>query len=263
VPQGAAGEGSCSTHARQVAHATPHRSDVLRWRPCARQRQIWWRQCRLRGAMEAYGPLPHGRPWSDPRPGSRERPCLCARHRHSSPMTRSGTRTRSSTTPVRAFFDSDGNGSGDFPGLTSRLDYIQDLGVNAVWLLPFYPSPMRDDGYDISDYRNVHPDFGTRRDFRLFVRAAHRRGIRVITELVINHTPTSIPGSRPRGGRRRGHASATTTSGATTTGNSPRRGSSSPTPRRRTGPGTRSRRPTIGTGSSPTSLTSTTTTPRW
>ena len=66
---------------------------------------------------------------------------------------------------VRAFFDSDGNGSGDFPGLTSRLDYIQDLGVNAVWILPFYPSPMRDDGYDISDYRNVHPDFGTRRDF--------------------------------------------------------------------------------------------------
>jgi maltose alpha-D-glucosyltransferase/alpha-amylase len=94
---------------------------------------------------------------------------------------------------VRAFFDSDGNGSGDFPGLTSRLDYIQDLGVNAVWILPFYPSPMRDDGYDISDYRNVHPDFGTRRDFRLFVRAAHRRGIRVITELVINHSSDQHP----------------------------------------------------------------------
>jgi maltose alpha-D-glucosyltransferase/alpha-amylase len=94
---------------------------------------------------------------------------------------------------VRAFFDSDGNGSGDFPGLTSRLDYIQDLGANAVWVLPFYPSPMRDDGYDISDYRNVHPDYGTRRDFRLFVRAAHRRGIRVITELVINHSSDQHP----------------------------------------------------------------------
>ena len=94
---------------------------------------------------------------------------------------------------VRAFFDSTADGIGDFPGLTSRLDYIQALGVNAVWLLPFYPSPMRDDGYDIADYRNVHPDYGTRRDFRTFVREAHRRGIRVITELVINHTSDQHP----------------------------------------------------------------------
>ncbi len=94
---------------------------------------------------------------------------------------------------VKAYFDSDGNGIGDFSGLTSRLDYIQDLGVNTIWLQPFYPSPMRDDGYDISDYRNVYPDYGTRRDFRLFVRAAHRRGIRVITELVINHTSDQHP----------------------------------------------------------------------
>ncbi len=94
---------------------------------------------------------------------------------------------------VKAFFDSTGDGIGDFPGLTSRLDYIQDLGVNTVWLLPFYPSPMRDDGYDISDYRAVHPDYGTQRDFRTFVHEAHRRGIRVITELVINHTSDQHP----------------------------------------------------------------------
>ena len=89
---------------------------------------------------------------------------------------------------VKAFFDSNNDGIGDFAGLTQKLDYLKDLGVNTLWLLPFYPSPMRDDGYDIADYRNIHPDYGTRRDFRHFVRAAHRRGLRVITELVINHT---------------------------------------------------------------------------
>ena len=94
---------------------------------------------------------------------------------------------------VKAFLDSTGDGTGDFRGLAQKLDYIQDLGVNTVWLLPFYPSPMRDDGYDISDYRNIHPDYGTRRDFRRFVREAHRRGIRVITELVINHTSDQHP----------------------------------------------------------------------
>ncbi len=94
---------------------------------------------------------------------------------------------------VRAFLDSSGDGIGDFAGLSSRLDYIRDLGVDTLWLLPFYPSPMRDDGYDIADYRNVHPDYGTRRDFRQFVREAHRRGLRVITELVINHTSDQHP----------------------------------------------------------------------
>ena len=94
---------------------------------------------------------------------------------------------------VKAFFDSSGDGIGDFPGLTSRLDYLQDLGVDTVWLLPFYPSPMRDDGYDISDYRSVHPDYGTARDFRTFVHEAHRRGLRVVTELVINHTSDQHP----------------------------------------------------------------------
>jgi maltose alpha-D-glucosyltransferase/alpha-amylase len=90
--------------------------------------------------------------------------------------------------PVRAFMDSDGDGRGDLRGLTSRLDYLQQLGVTALWLLPFYPSPLRDDGYDIADYTAIHPDVGTLADFRNLVEAAHRRGIRIITELVLNHT---------------------------------------------------------------------------
>jgi maltose alpha-D-glucosyltransferase / alpha-amylase len=94
---------------------------------------------------------------------------------------------------VRAFFDSTDDGSGDFRGLTSKLQYIQDLGVNTIWLLPFYPSPGRDDGYDIADYHNIHPQYGTRDDFRAFVQEAHRRGLRVITELVINHTSDAHP----------------------------------------------------------------------
>ena len=89
---------------------------------------------------------------------------------------------------VRSFADGNGDGIGDFQGLTSRLDYIQELGATAIWLLPFYPSPLRDGGYDISDYTSIHPDYGTMRDFRHFIRQAHRRGIRVITEVVINHT---------------------------------------------------------------------------
>ncbi len=94
---------------------------------------------------------------------------------------------------VKAFFDSNGDGIGDFKGLTSKLDYIQELGVNAVWLLPFYPSPLKDDGYDIADYRNVHPHYGTREDFRVFLDEAHRRGLKVITELVVNHTSDQHP----------------------------------------------------------------------
>ena len=94
---------------------------------------------------------------------------------------------------VKAFHDSTDDGMGDFAGLTERLDYIADLGVTAVWLLPFYPSPLKDDGYDIADYTRVHPDYGTLRDFRTFVREAHRRGLRVITELVINHTSDQHP----------------------------------------------------------------------
>ncbi|MFQ5807530.1 MAG: maltose alpha-D-glucosyltransferase, partial [Phycisphaerae bacterium] len=94
---------------------------------------------------------------------------------------------------VRAFYDSDGNGMGDFAGLTQKLDYLQDLGVTVIWLLPFYPSPWKDDGYDISDYSAVHPAYGTLRDFRHFLREAHQRGLRVITELVLNHTSDQHP----------------------------------------------------------------------
>ena len=89
---------------------------------------------------------------------------------------------------VKAFADSDGDGMGDFGGLTSKLDYLHDLGVTAVWLLPFYPSPLRDDGYDIADYEGVHPAYGDMAAFRRFLKEAHARGLRVITELVINHT---------------------------------------------------------------------------
>lgn len=89
---------------------------------------------------------------------------------------------------VRGFYDSNGDGIGDFQGLTHKLDYLQDLGVTALWLLPFYPSPLRDDGYDIADYRNVHASYGTLRDFKMFMHEAHARGLKVITELVLNHT---------------------------------------------------------------------------
>src|SRR4051794_11683517 len=94
---------------------------------------------------------------------------------------------------VRAFYDSNSDGIGDFPGLTQKLGYLQDLGVTALWLLPFYPSPLKDDGYDIADYRTVHPSYGTLEDFKVFLREAHRRGLRVITELVINHTSDQHP----------------------------------------------------------------------
>lgn len=89
---------------------------------------------------------------------------------------------------VRSFSDSTADGIGDFRGLTSRLDYIQELGVTAIWLMPFYPSPLRDEGYDIADYEAVNPIYGTLEDFEEFLRAAHARGLKVITELVINHT---------------------------------------------------------------------------
>ncbi len=94
---------------------------------------------------------------------------------------------------IKSFFDSNNDGIGDFAGLFAKLDYIAALGVNCIWLLPFYPSPRRDDGYDIAGYRAVSPDYGTLRDFRRFVDEAHARGIRVITELVINHTSSDHP----------------------------------------------------------------------
>ncbi|HEY8901158.1 MAG TPA: maltose alpha-D-glucosyltransferase [Chthoniobacterales bacterium] len=91
-------------------------------------------------------------------------------------------------THVKTFADSDGDGIGDFRGLISKLDYLQDLGVTAIWVLPFYPSPLKDDGYDIADYFSVNPSYGTLKDFRDFLREAHKRDLRVITELVLNHT---------------------------------------------------------------------------
>ena len=96
-------------------------------------------------------------------------------------------------THVKTFCDSDGDGMGDFRGLIEKLDYLQELGITAIWLLPFYPSPLRDDGYDIADYFDVNPNFGTLDDFRAFLDAAHQRNLHVITELVINHTSDQNP----------------------------------------------------------------------
>ena len=94
---------------------------------------------------------------------------------------------------VRAFVDSNGDGIGDLPGLITRLDYLQNLGVDALWLLPIMPSPLRDDGYDVSDYYNVHPDYGTLDDFRRLVDEAHLRGLRIVVELIPNHTSDQHP----------------------------------------------------------------------
>jgi maltose alpha-D-glucosyltransferase/alpha-amylase len=150
---------------------------------------------------------------------------------------------------VKSFFDSNDDGIGDFPGLISRLDYIADLGVNAIWLLPFYPSPRLDDGYDISAYRDVHPDYGSLADFRHFVRAAHSRGIRVITEMVINHTS-----DQHRWFQRARHAKPGSPwrnfyVWSTPIRNMPVRASSSSTSSARTGPGTPWPAPITGTGS--------------
>src|SRR5215472_4946262 len=94
---------------------------------------------------------------------------------------------------VRAFFDSNGDGIGDFPGLIQKLDYMQDLGVTCLWLLPFTPSPLKDDGYDVSDYLNVHSMYGTLDDFRTLLATAHERGLQVMIELVMNHTSEQHP----------------------------------------------------------------------
>jgi maltose alpha-D-glucosyltransferase / alpha-amylase len=105
---------------------------------------------------------------------------------------------------VRAFQDKNADGVGDFVGLVERLDHIRDLGATAIWLLPFYPSPLRDDGYDIAAYKAIHPAYGTMRDFRTFLREAHRRELRVITELVLNHTSDEHPWFRRARAAKRG-----------------------------------------------------------
>ncbi|HKK40658.1 MAG TPA: maltose alpha-D-glucosyltransferase, partial [Cryomorphaceae bacterium] len=94
---------------------------------------------------------------------------------------------------IKAFFDANGDGIGDFEGLMQKLDYLEDLGVTAIWLLPFYPSPLRDDGYDIADYYSVNPNYGEVEDLKKLIAEAHRRGLRIITELVINHTSDKHP----------------------------------------------------------------------
>ena len=94
---------------------------------------------------------------------------------------------------IKTFQDSDGDGIGDFRGLMDRLDYFSELGVTALWMLPFYPSPLRDDGYDIADYFSVNPSYGTLDDFRALLVEARQRGIRIITELVLNHTSDQNP----------------------------------------------------------------------
>ena len=153
--------------------------------------------------------------------------------------------------PVRAFMDSNGDGVGDFRGLIEKLDYLQDLGVTALWVLPFYPSPLRDDGYDIADYSTVNPIYGNLDDFRRFLEEAHRRGLRVITELVVNHTSDQHPWFQrarraPAGSPERNFYVWSDTTEALRTPASSSRISSRPT-----GPGTRSPAPTTGTASIP------------
>src|SRR5690606_16668617 len=140
---------------------------------------------------------------------------------------------------VKSFFDVNNDGIGDFAGLIEKLDYLVDLGVNTLWLLPFYPSPRRDDGYDIADYRGVHPDYGNMADVRRFIREAHRRGLRVITELVINHTSDQHPWFQRARQAPRGSWSGISTSGRIPIRSTRARGSSFSIPNNPTGPGTR------------------------
>ena len=154
---------------------------------------------------------------------------------------------------VRAFYDSDGDGIGDFRGLTQKLDYLQDLGVTALWLLPFYPSPLKDDGYDIADYTDVHSDYGTLEDFKNFSGGAparpaghHRAG----PQSHVRSASLVPAGRRAAAGQRR---SATSMSGATRRSATTTPASSSRISKRPTGPGTRWPKPTTGTGSTPIS----------
>src|SRR5579864_6811561 len=155
---------------------------------------------------------------------------------------------------VRAFADGNDDGIGDLGGLIERLDYLQDLGVTCLWLLPFFPSPLRDDGYDISDYLNIHPDYGTLDDFRRLLDGAHARGLQVLIELVINHTSDRHAWFQRAREAPPDRRSGTSTCGATPNSGTGMPGSSSPTRRSPTGRGTLSPRPTTGTGSSRISL---------
>jgi glycosidase len=155
---------------------------------------------------------------------------------------------------VRAFKDSNGDGIGDFPGLMQKLDYVRDLGVTCLWLLPFYPSPLKDDGYDISDFTNVHPIYGTIDDFRAFLDAAHDRDLQVMIELVMNHTSDQHPwfqSSRQSPDSRNGIFMF----GAIPTESTNKSELSSLTPRNPTGPGIPSPSSTTGIAFFPTSPT--------
>ena len=161
---------------------------------------------------------------------------------------------------VKAFADSNNDGIGDFAGLTGKLDYLEDLGVTAIWLLPFYPSPGRDDGYDISDYRTINPDFGTMADFRRFMQEAKRRKLRVITELVINHTSDQHPWFQRARREQTGIGCAQLVCVERYRSDAmPERASSSTIPKNRTGPGIPSQGRTTGIASSRISRTSITT----
>ena len=164
---------------------------------------------------------------------------------------------------VRAFYDPNGDGMGDFAGLTQKLDYLQDLGVTALWLLPFCPSPWKDDGYDISDYANVHPAYGTLRDFQVFLREAHcARPARHHRTGPQPHLRSArlVSALAPR--RARFATGAITTSGAIRPNAIPKPASSSRTSNPPTGPGIPSPRLTTGTASIPTSRISTSTIPK-
>lgn len=157
--------------------------------------------------------------------------------------------------PVKAFSDSNGDGSGDFRGLTERLDYLQDLGVTAIWTLPFFPSPQRDDGYDIADYYQVNPVYGNLEDFQELLDAAHARGIRVIIELIVNHTSDQHPWFQRARCALLVAPNATSTSGAKVLISTPMCGSFSRTLRPLTGPGIRWQKLITGTVSMLTSRT--------
>ncbi len=157
--------------------------------------------------------------------------------------------------------DANGDGIGDFAGLTESLDYIQELGVDCLWILPMYPSPLRDDGYDIADFYGIHPSYGTVEDFQKFLDAAHARDLRVIADLVMNHTSDQHPWFQASRSARSGPYADYYVWRPDRPPLSRTPASSSSTPRSRTGPGTRRAARTTGTASSATSPISTTTTP--
>lgn len=156
---------------------------------------------------------------------------------------------------VKSFFDSNNDGIGDFPGLIDKLDYIADLGVNTIWLLPFYPSPRRDDGYDIAEYRGVHSDYGTLADAKRFIAEAHKRGLRVITELVINHTSDQHAWFQRARKAKKGSAARDFYVWSDDDQSTTARASSFSIPKSPIGPGTRSPASISGTVSIPTSRT--------